>query len=174
VRTGTKSYGPQQRRRTAAYRRLLLGFLVLAAMSKAAVAADPEGVWLTEEKDAALTIGRCGDSLCGRIIWLESARDRSGSLRLDQNNPDPRKQGTRICGLVVISGLRPSSPDRWEGNVYNPQDGKTYSGEITVLSDTALKLRAYIGLPLFGRSETWTRVNSAAVNAIQYSCDNRD
>ncbi len=149
---------------------LLTGFLVLTAMSSTALAADLQGVWLTEDKDAALTITNCGGQLCGRIIWLESATDRSGSLRLDQNNPDPAKQTQRVCGLVVISGLKPSGPDTWDGSVYNPQDGQTYSGNITVLSDKALKVRAYIGLPIFGRSQTWTRVNSPAANDVEYKC----
>src|SRR5919205_3811257 len=87
---------------------LLTGFLVLAAMSSTAVAAGPQGVWLTEDKDAALTIADCDGQLCGRIIWLESATDRSGSLRRDENNPNPAKQSQRICGLVVITGLEPS------------------------------------------------------------------
>jgi uncharacterized protein (DUF2147 family) len=173
VHTAQTDHGPQRWHRTGAHRRLA-GLLVLAGISSAAVAAAPEGIWLTEERDAALTIARCGDHLCGRIIWLESAKDRSGSLRLDHNNPDPAKQAQRICGLIVISGLKPSAPDRWEGNVYNPQDGKTYSGDITVLSDTALKLRAYIGLPIFGRSQTWTRVNSAAVTDIESNCRDHD
>jgi len=149
---------------------LLTGFLVLTAMSSTALAADLQGVWLTEDKDAALTITNCGGQLCGRIIWLESATDRSGSLRLDQNNPDPAKQTQRVCGLVVISGLKPSGPDTWDGSVYNPQDGQTYSGNITVVSDKALKVQAYIGLPIFGRSQTWTRVNSPAANDIKYNC----
>jgi uncharacterized protein (DUF2147 family) len=147
---------------------LLTGLLVLAATS--ALAADPRGVWLTEDKDAALTITECDGQLCGRIIWLESATDRSGSPRRDQENPDPAKQRQRICGLVVITGLEPSGPDTWDGSVYNPQDGKTYSGNITVLSDTTLKLRAYIGLPIFGKSQTWTRVNPAAASDIEYNC----
>jgi uncharacterized protein (DUF2147 family) len=149
---------------------LLAGFLVLTAMSSTALAADLRGVWLTEDKDAALTITNCGGQLCGRIIWLESATDRSGSLRLDQNNPDPAKQTQRVCGLVVISGLKPSGPDTWDGSVYNPQDGQTYSGNVTVLSDKALKVRAYLGLPIFGRSQTWTRVNSPAANDLEYNC----
>ena len=149
---------------------LLAGFLVLAAMSGAALAADLQGAWLTEDKDAVLKITKCGDQLCGRIIWLESATDRSGSLRLDQNNPDPAKHTQRICGLVVISGLKPTGPDTWDGSVYNPQDGQTYSGNITVLSDQALKVRAYIGLPVFGRSQTWTRVSNSAANDIEYNC----
>lgn len=149
---------------------LVLAALVLVAMSSTALAADPRGVWLTEDKDAALTITNCGDQLCGRIVWLERDTDRSGSLRMDRNNPDPAQQTQRICGMVVMSGLKPSGPDTWEGYVYNPQDGKTYSGNMTALSDEALKLRAYIGLPIFGRSQIWTRVNSAAANSIEYSC----
>lgn len=138
-------------------------------MSAAASAADPQGIWLTEDKDAALTIADCGDRLCGRIVWLESATDRGGLLRLDENNPDPAKQAQQICGLVVITGLRRSGPNRWDGEVYNPQDGKTYRGIVTVLSDNTLRLRAYIGLPIFGRSQTWTRVNTAT-SGIAYNC----
>jgi len=149
---------------------LSVGILVLAAMSTTAFAADPQGAWLTADKDAALTISNCGGQLCGRITWLENATDRSGSRRLDQNNPDPGKRTQRICGLVVISGLQPSGPNTWDGYVYNPQDGKTYSGNITVLSDNALRLRAYIGLPIFGKSQTWTRVDRSAVNGIEYNC----
>src|SRR3546814_10874081 len=94
---------------------LLMDLLVLAATVSPAVAADPQGVWLTENKDAALTITTCGDRLCGRIVWLESATDRSGSPRLDQNNPDPAKQTQQICGLVVITGLESSGPHGWDG-----------------------------------------------------------
>lgn len=148
---------------------LSAGFLALAAMSSAATAADPRGIWLTEDKDAALTIADCGARLCGRIVWLESATDRGGLLRLDENNPNPAKQAQQICGLVVITALKPSGPDTWDGDVYNPQDGRTYRGIVTVLSDNALRLRAYIGLPIFGRSQTWTRVNAAATS-IDYNC----
>lgn len=147
--------------------------MVLAATSSTALAADPQGVWLTEDKDAALTITQCGGQLCGRIIWLESATDRSGSPRLDHNNPDPAKQTQQICGLVVITGLKPSGPSTWDGSVYNPQDGNTYSGTITVLSDATLKLRAYIGLPIFGKSQTWTRVDRPAASGIEYKCRSR-
>lgn len=148
----------------------LAGFLVLAGMSSTAFAADLQGVWLTEDKDAAFTITNCGDQFCGRIIWLKSATDQGGSLRLDQNNPDPAKQTQRICGLVIIKGLEPISPNTWKGYVYNPEDGKTYSGSVTMLSDNTLDVQAYVGLPIFGRSETWTRVNSAAANSIEYNC----
>jgi uncharacterized protein (DUF2147 family) len=142
--------------------------VVLAARS--AFATGLLGDWLTQDEDAALTIADCGGPLCGRIIWLENARDRGGSVRRDDNNPDPAKQGQRICGLVVIRDLKPTGPNTWGGEVYNPQDGKTYRGRITVLSESTLRLRAYIGLPIFGRSQTWTRVTGGVANKIKYSC----
>lgn len=153
---------------------LLAVFLVLAAASSAASRpvspGDPRGVWMTEDERAALTISECGDRLCGRIVWLESMRGPSGTLRRDEENPDPAKRSEQICGLVVITDLERSGTDTWEGSVYNPQDGKTYSGRITVLSDTALQVRAYVGLPFFGRSQIWTRADSAAARRIDEGC----
>jgi hypothetical protein len=91
----------------------LTGLLVLAGQWSPALAADPQGVWLTEDKDAALTITTCGSRLCGRIIWLESATGKGGSLRKDQHNPDPAKRTQRICGLLVINDLVSSGPNTW-------------------------------------------------------------
>lgn len=148
-------------------------WMLAAALSSTAQAADPRGTWLTQDKDAALTISSCGSQLCGQIIWLESARDRGGALRRDKNNPDPGKQSQRICGLVVIKGLERSGPNTWAGTVYNPEDGKTYQGSITVLSQDALKVRAYFALPIFGKNQTWTRVGGTAVGGLNYSCRSR-
>ncbi|MGE5505088.1 MAG: DUF2147 domain-containing protein [Actinomycetota bacterium] len=147
--------------------------MLAAAMSPPAFAADPRGTWLTQDKDAALTIAPCGTKLCGRIIWLQSARDRGGGLRRDDNNPDPGKQSQRICGLVVIQGLEPSGPNTWAGSVYNPEDGKTYHGTVTVLSNDALRVRAYLALPIFSKNQTWMRVSGADAHRLDYNCRNR-
>jgi uncharacterized protein (DUF2147 family) len=165
---GAKHQGAFLRRRIRLL--ALTTAVALAAPSASASATGLLGDWLTEDKDAALTIADCGGPLCGRIIWLESARSRGGSVRRDDNNPDRAKQRQRICGLVVIRGLKPTGPNTWGGEVYNPQDGRTYRGTITVVSDNALRLRAYIGLPIFGRSQTWTRVTEGVADSIKYNC----
>jgi uncharacterized protein (DUF2147 family) len=43
------------------------------------------------------------------------------------------------------------------GTVYDPKNGKTYSCKMT-LDGNSLNIRGYIGISLFGRSVTWTRV----------------
>jgi uncharacterized protein (DUF2147 family) len=164
---------PFSRKRRRRLVEVVAPWMVAAALSSPALAADPRGTWLTQDKDAALTISSCGARLCGRIIWLERATDRGGAPRRDKNNPDPGKQTRRICGLVVIKDLAPSGPDAWAGSVYNPEDGKTYQGSITVLSQDALKVRAYLALPIFGKNQTWTRVTSAAANGLDYNCRSR-
>lgn len=157
-------------KRRRPFLRLAAVWIAIAAIARPALAADPRGTWLTQDKDAALTISACGSRLCGRVIWLENATDRRGALRRDKNNPDPGKQSQRICGLVVIKDLAPSGADSWAGTVYNPEDGQTYQGSITVLSDDALKVRAYVALSIFGRNETWTRASGAAADGLAYNC----
>ena len=150
--------------------------LVLAALAPSwAFAADPQGVWLTGERDAAVAIAPCPGNdwllLCGRIVWLEDAIDARGRPRRDDNNPNPARRDRPICGLVVLGGLRLSGPNTWDGgSVYNPQDGRTYSADLKLLADGALRVRAYLGVPLFGRSQIWTRADRSAAGRAKYAC----
>jgi uncharacterized protein (DUF2147 family) len=119
--------------------RCIAGILLAVATTNAASAADPDGVWLTEGRKAAVAIGPCGGGdwllLCGRIVWLKDATDESGGPRLDTRNPDPARRSRPICGLVVMGGLKPAGPERWDGgSVNNPQDGRIYSGDMTLLT----------------------------------------
>jgi len=170
VRVGFISSSPMLGRLGNALLGLLAGALVLAGLSNTASAADTKGLWLTQDKDAVLTIDNCGDQICGRIIWLKDAVDGNGLPNLDKNNPDPAKRTQPICGLVILSELKPSSPDIWEGYIYNPEDGRTYSVNVTALSDNALKIRGYIGLSIFGGSQIWTRVNDHSGDYTDDNC----
>jgi uncharacterized protein (DUF2147 family) len=158
------------------YLELFAGICMVAALvPNGALGADPQGVWLTEDRDAAVDIAPCGDDnwllLCGRIVWLKDATDESGRPRLDSRNPDPARRARPICGLVVLGGLRPSGPDAWDGgSVYNPQDGRIYSGDMALLADTTLRVRAYLGVPFFGKTQIWRRAERSAAGLVEYNC----
>jgi uncharacterized protein (DUF2147 family) len=152
-----------------------VGALLGAALPGNALAGDPTGVWLTEHRDAAVAIDPCGGDvalmLCGRIVWLQNATDESGRRRLDSRNPDPLRRSRPVCGLVVMGGLSPSGPDSWHGGtVYNPQDGRIYSGDMTMLSGTTLRVRAYLGVPFLGESQIWTRAERTGAGIVEYDC----
>ena len=119
------------------------------------------GAWATEEGKAHVEITSCGKNLCGSIIWLKEPLDEQGQPKHDENNPDIALQSRRILGLPLLANFTAGDEaDIWEnGSIYNPEDGEIYSCTITFLDSNTLKVRGYVGLPLFGKTQVWTRVN---------------
>ena len=48
-----------------------------------------------------------------------------------------------------------------DGQVYNPREGKAYSGTITLVGKDRLALRGYVVVSWIGKTQTWTRVDPA-------------
>ena len=119
------------------------------------------GTWATEEGKSHVAIASCGEKLCGSIIWLKEPLDEKGQPRHDANNPDTALRSRRILGLpLLVNFTTGDEADVWEnGSIYNPEDGEVYSCTITFLDSNTLKVRGYVGLPLFGKTQVWTRVN---------------
>jgi uncharacterized protein (DUF2147 family) len=142
-------------------------------------AADPLGTWLVEDQNGIVQIGDCGalalpqagvatpaavqpasqptNTLCGMVVWLRDPLDpATGKPPVDKNNVDPARRGLPILGLRVFFDMMPSStPDRWDGRVYNIDDGKTYDGSLIMKGESALRIQ---GCLLFVcQGENWTR-----------------
>ena len=79
--------------------------------------------------------------------------------RADKMNPDTARRTRPLMGTTIVFGMRPSGADKWSGQVYNAEDGKTYSGSITMVSAGALKLEGCALAGLICKAQTWTRVN---------------
>ncbi len=139
-----------------ARRAAALSFLASGAT---AAADDPAfGLWLVESGDAIIRIGPCGDRACGEIAWLRRPSDADGALLRDVRNPDPALRDRPLCGLPLLSGFRREAHGAWrDGEIYNGRNGKTYSAQFTFQDDGTLKLRGYVGLPILGASQVWTR-----------------
>ena len=45
----------------------------------------------------------------------------------------------------------------WDSHILNPDDDKTYTIRLAVDDDGRLRMRGYVGLPIFGRTVYWTR-----------------
>ena len=134
----------------------MLGITLAAAA--AAPTGSVEGNWLTERKNGIVTIFDCGAALCGRLVWLRIAPSDDNPHAVDNRNPDPKLRGHSLCGLTMMWGFRPDGRDHWSGGAfYDPQSGNTYRGTVSLRPDGRLGLRGYVLIPLFGRSESWTR-----------------
>jgi uncharacterized protein (DUF2147 family) len=147
---------------TAAARALTFAMLIAAG---AAQAQDATGAWLNQDKDGMVQIGDCGalrgrsasGALCGKVIWIRDAIDKAtGRPPVDARNTDPALRTRPIMGLTVLSDLKPAgTPGRWDGRVYNIDDGKTYNARVTLVGANGLKVEGCVMMLCQG--ETWTR-----------------
>jgi len=106
-------------------------------MVSSALAAEPYGTWVRPSNGAQVTFYDCGGRLCGKV-----ASKGASSAKV---------------GTVIVSGAVKSSADEWKGHLLDPDDGKTYSGVITLVGADGLNLKG-CALGVFCEGETWHRV----------------
>ena len=137
-------------------RPLLLGtFCGTIALTPAFAAAPLAGLWAISRNHVQIRIAPCGPVYCGRMVSADRLR-QNPQIR-DKMNRDPRLRARPIGGLVVLSGFT-GGPTKWTGgSVYNPDDGRTYRSEMTMVADNTLKVTGCVIKPLC-KSQTLTRV----------------
>jgi len=141
--------------------------LTLAAMQAfAADAPSATGFWVTQDHGAVVDIEPCGSGLCGTLVGLRTDH-KPGDQLVDLHNSDPAKRNDPLCGMVLMGSMKPAmgTSGKWaDGWVYDPDSGNTYSGQMQLDGPDTLKLRGYVGISLFGRTETWTRETGETKN----------
>lgn len=137
----------------------LLGpILALVALAAAADSHEISGLWLSGDGEGWIEIRRIGDSLEGIIAGSPTRRD-SDQPRHDDLNPDPALRARLLDGLVIMQGFEYDGDGKWSGGtIYDPNSGNTYRATLRLLDADTLKVRGFIGVALFGRSDTWSRV----------------
>src|ERR1700748_127320 len=134
----------------------LLGASTLAA--QAAPAAEPGGTWFTEGGKATVRMAPCGQALCGTIIALKEPNDAAtGRPLTDKNNPDANARTKPMIGLQIVLGMKPNGANKWSGQIYNAEDGKTYNGNLTLQDANTIKLEGCVLGGLICKGQTWTR-----------------
>ena len=124
-----------------------MGFSLVVLSGPAAAQNTPAGRWLTQGKDAVIAIEPCGPVLCGRIV----------GVTLDNpSDPIPRDhEGRSQCGLTIIRAVRDGDAG-WTARIVDPRDGNDYRARLQLDEQHRLRVRGYIGIPLFGQTEVWT------------------
>ncbi|GGF59546.1 hypothetical protein GCM10007301_19120 [Azorhizobium oxalatiphilum] len=120
-----------------------------------ALAADVTGLWATPVHGGQVEIAKCGASVCGRIVTSDGIKADPGLK--DTKNSDASKRDRALKGQQILGGFS-GGPTEWSGGqIYNAEDGKTYSASLTLDGDNTLKVRGCIVVPLC-QTQTWTRV----------------
>lgn len=141
--------------------RMLAALRLAAVLAVSLAAARPvlaqaapsvAGRWLTKDRSTVIDIEPCGERLCGRIVGMADWPARGEPLDL---------HGQPECRETIIRDFRAADANLWKGDIINPNNGKVYDAELWLGRDTLLHLRGYIGLPLFGQTQIWTRYEGA-------------
>lgn len=123
------------------------------------------GVWHTTDDKGQVQIFKENDRYCARIVSLKEpnwpASDEEGmggKPKNDRRNPDPKLRSRTIAGIRFMNGFVYEGNNLWQhGSIYDPESGNTYKCKMTLIATNELKVRGYVGIPLFGRTVVWTR-----------------
>lgn len=122
----------------------LLPALAVLAIAGPAFAAEPFGTFKRPSTGTEVEFYDCGGKLCAKIVKVT----------------DAAKQST--VGTVIMGGAEKDGATVWKGDLLNTEDGKTYSGVVTLVDDSHVKLE---GCGLWGlvcKGETWEKVPTDA------------
>lgn len=146
-------------KRTVVKSGLLMAFALLMSFAARAQSADAiTGIWWNAEKTAKIQVYEQNGKYFGKIVHLETPNDESGKPKTDIKNPNEKLRSRPRKGLVILEGLKYDSNGEYEdGEIYDPESGKTYSANAKLVGKDKLDLRGYIGFSLIGRTSTWTR-----------------
>ena len=135
-----------------------LAMVMVAAGAANATAGDITGVWLAPTRSAHVEIQRCGDTFCGKIVYAKPPA--SNPRMLDVHNKDPDLRTRSMIGTVFMEGFT-GGPEKWSGGrLYNPGDGNTYRGLLTLVDDDHLQLKG-CAFWFLCKSQTWTRLKAS-------------
>ena len=109
---------------------------------------------ITGKEKGIVEIYEKGGKIFGRIIEIFESEHRFRKCEKcegdDKNKP--------YMGLVIIKGLTKDGDIYDGGKILDPKIGKLYRCKIALEGKEKLIVRGYIGIPLFGRSQTWVRI----------------
>jgi uncharacterized protein (DUF2147 family) len=102
-------------------------------------------------------VSDCGGALCASIASIKQPTDpQTGRPKADSQNPDASKRSRPLLGVQIFSGMRPQGPNKWAGGqLYNPEDGRTYDANISLEGANVLKVQGCV--MVICKTRTWTR-----------------
>jgi uncharacterized protein (DUF2147 family) len=144
---------------------LLLWIAAGPALAQGAPGTTPAGLWRsvddnTSKPQALVRITESNGEYTGRIEKLYPGVSEEPNPLCTKCEGARRNQP--IVGMVIVSGVR-RGPDASEeysgGEILDPDNGSTYRALLTMADGgRRLRVRGYIGVSLFGRTQVWERV----------------
>jgi uncharacterized protein (DUF2147 family) len=108
------------------------------------------GIYWSPKKDAKIEVYKKGEQYFGRSVWVATPRK-------DNKNPNQTLKTREVLGIELLTDFTYKDGTYTDGRIYDPESGKTYDCKMSMIGDD-LKVRGYIGISLFGRTEVFQRI----------------
>ena len=139
---------------------LLPGILAVTSHAVRAETRSPlEGLWRTVDDHsgaprALVRIYRQGEAYFGRVeaSLVPGEEGERCSACTDERKDQP------VVGMTILRNMKADEDGFGGGDVLDPESGSVYSCALRLEDEgRRLVVRGYIGLSLFGRSQSWYR-----------------
>lgn len=118
---------------------LTLTTLAAVLIISPALAAEPFGKWMRPSTGAVVDFYNCGGKLCGKVVAVKDA------------------SRAKEVGTVIVKGAIKTGDNEWKGSLLDTDNGKTYTGVITLVGADGLNLKG-CALGIICEGETWRKV----------------
>lgn len=113
----------------------------------------------TKKPSSIIQISQNGQFYEGKVVktYSVTGANKTSVCTLCKGN----RKDKPIIGLLIIKNMvcKPGSCSK--GTILDPRDGKIYHATMKVVNNgQQLRVRGYVGVPLFGKSVIWNRVSS--------------
>ncbi len=141
----------------------LIALSLVAACGTALAQSTPAGLWKTiddetKQEKSLVRITETGGVYSGKI---EKLSDPTKANAVCESCTDERKDKP-VVGMVILRNIREAKDDKGVfegGDILDPNNGKVYKAKLKPIDGgKKLEMRGYIGAPMFGRTQTWIRV----------------
>ncbi len=134
--------------------------ILLTAFGAAAQSSTPVGLWQTVnesgQREALVRITEVDGELRGHVVAIFSPPAPSANP-LCEECPGELKNKP-VVGLQILSGMRWDGERYSGGRILDPDNGKVYRCTLRLADQgRGLEVRGFIGISLFGRTQTWLR-----------------
>ncbi|MGQ0734169.1 MAG: DUF2147 domain-containing protein [Acidobacteriota bacterium] len=132
-----------------------------AATGMVAQVGSPVGRWQTyDERTGApqsiVLISEVDGELQGRVARVFSPPAPSENPKCEACTGDRRNQP--IVGMLIMWGMKKNGNEYTGGRLFDPKVDKEYRGKLRLVNGgLKLDVRGFIGLSVFGRTQTWVR-----------------